>query len=168
MIGNSAGTSPNSGRLFIGDLGSGDPSDTWGLERATGGAGTGSNFTVNQNPTALLVVHIQFGRTTAADLATLYVNPQPGGETPPTSAASLSLDIDQNGPVNDVGIWYSGDAHYQIDEIRFGNSFADVTPVPEPGPVLALAAGVLAAVLCVRRLRRPTYLTVAYDPPPAR
>ena len=152
VIGNEAGTANNSGRLFIGDAGSG--SDTWALERATGGAIGVSNHTIATVPTALLVANIQFGTTT--DTIALYVNRPPGGGTPQSVDAFLSnFDINPSGGVvNDFAVWYGGDGGYRIDEIRIGASYADVTPVPEPTGMLALGAVAAGLGCAYRRLRR--------------
>jgi hypothetical protein len=148
VIGNDAG-SGNSGRLFIGDPVS--ASDVWALQRAGGGATGQSNFVVSDHPTALLVVHIVFNAG-GADTVALYVNRAPGGGTPPSADAFLpTLDINPGGgAVTDLGVWYQGYG-YQIDEIRIGTSYADVTPVPEPGLVLVVASGFAALRLLRRR-----------------
>ena len=73
----------------------------------------------------------------------------------PSMAALLSI---QPLPV-DAGGFYAGNwrrdqpADMFSDEIRVGTTWADVTPVPEPGTLaLALAAG--CALLVVRRFPR--------------
>lgn len=151
VIGNEGGAGSTSGRLFIGDSGAVSPApDTWSLERAGGGTLGVSNHVIASNPTALLVVRIQF--QVGPDVVQLYVNRQPGGGTPISNDAFLSnLDINpSNGAVTDFGVWYGGDGGYQIDEIRIGVTYADVTPVPEPGILLVLAG---VALMGTRRFR---------------
>jgi hypothetical protein len=156
------GTNPGSGqtadlpdRIFIGDPGFGD---LWSLERAGGGAAAQTNFGVIDDQTVLLVVHLDIRAPGTADPVRLYVNPALTGTEPVSPSASL-LTLDLNGPtavfpagapVNGLGVWY-GNTTYVIDEIRFGSSYAEVTPVPEPAAGLALAAGVLAAGGWLRR-----------------
>lgn len=152
VIGNEAGSGSTSGRLFIGDSGAASPAaDTWSLERAGGGVLGNSNFSVSTFPTVMLAAHIQF--QSGADSVQLYVNRPPGGGTPASVDALLSnLDLNpSNGVVTDFAVWYGGDGGYQIDEIRIGLTYADVTPVPEPGVLLA-TVGITA--LGIRRLRR--------------
>ena len=152
VIGNEAGSGSTTGRLFIGDSGAASPAaDTWSLERAGGGVLSNSNFSVSTFPTVLLAARIQF--QTGADSVQLYVNRPPGGGTPASvDAALVNLDLNpSNGAVTDVGIWYGGDGGYEIDEIRIGLTYADVTPVPEPGLLIA-TLGVTA--LGIRQLRR--------------
>jgi hypothetical protein len=154
VIGNDAGSSATTGRLFVGNPGS---FDNWSLERAGGGVVSNSNFTVTQNPTALLVVNIQFNPN-GAETILLYVNRTPGGSAPGTPDASLTnLDINPtpaNPSVTDLGVWYQSSG-YQIDEIRVGTSYADVTPVPEPALVLAVAAGGVGLFTALRRRHPP-------------
>jgi hypothetical protein len=152
VIGNEAGSDNTSGRLFIGDSGAASPAaDSWSLERAGGGTLAVSNHLIDNMPTALLVARIEF--RSGPDPVQLYVNQPPGGGTPESVSAFLgNLDINpSNGAVTDFGIWYGGDGGYQIDEIRIGHSYADVTPVPEPGLVIVTLGGML---LGIRRFRR--------------
>ena len=152
VIGNEAGSGSTSGRLFIGDSGAASPAaDTWSLERAGGGTLVSSNFSVSTFPTVLLAVRIQF--QPGADSVQLYVNRPPGGGTPASVDAFLgNLDLNpSNGAVTDFGFWYGGDGGYQIDEIRIGLTYADVTLVPEPG-LLLVTLGITA--LGIRRFRR--------------
>lgn len=152
VIGNEAGSGSASGRLFIGDSGAASPAaDSWSLERAGGGVLANSNYLISNTPTALLVARIQF--QPGPDNVQLYVNRPPGGGTPISNDAFLgSLDINpSNGSVTDFGVWYGGDGGYQIDEIRIGLTYADVTPVPEPG-LLIITLGVAVVGMCqVRR-----------------
>jgi hypothetical protein len=152
VIGNEAGSGSTSGRLFIGDSGATSPAaDTWSLERAGGGVLGSSNFNVSTFPTVMLAARIQF--QSGADSVQLYVNRPPGGGTPASVDAILSnLDINpSNGAVTDFGIWYGGDGGYQIDEIRIGLTYADVTPVPEPSLII-VTLGI--TLLGIRRFRR--------------
>lgn len=136
VIGNEVGSAANNtGRLFIGDPGG---SDLWSLERAGGGVGQFSNHSATNAPN-LLVVHIQF-QDNGPETVRLYVNRPPGGGTPASADAFLSLDLNpSNGPVTIAEFWSSGSI-YQFDELRFGTSYAEVTPVPEPATLLGIAA----------------------------
>jgi MYXO-CTERM domain-containing protein len=150
VIGNEVGSSAaNTGRLFVGDPGG---ADTWAIERAGGGGpGQVSNHSVVNGAATLLVVNIQF-QDNGPETVSLYVNRAPGGGTPPSVDAFLSnLDLNpSNGPVTNVSLWFAGSI-YQFDEIRIGTSYADVTPTPEPGALLVVAAGVLSVGAWRRR-----------------
>ena len=71
--------------------------------------------------TALLVVRMEF--LAGNDLFTLHVNPKPGDPEPASGAVKTDLDL---GVVNVLGIYSTG--AFAVDEIRIGNSFAEVTP----------------------------------------
>jgi hypothetical protein len=47
----------------------------------------------------------------------------------------------------------TGGANSKIDEIRFGQTFADVSPIPEPSTYALLAAGLGALVWLRRRAK---------------
>lgn len=92
---------------------------------------------------------------------TLFVNPVPG-PTAPADATGFSgtssgnygwgnyntglKDFTGSPSINMIGKGYT------IDELRFGDTFADVAPVPEPASMGLLAVGGLA-LLRRRRLR---------------
>lgn len=79
----------------------------------------------------LLVLHVAFGDP---DVISLFVNPDSlGGEAPTEPDASLSMNS------ADISftrlLWYPGSQvnRGSIDEIRFGSTYADVTPL-DPNP----------------------------------
>lgn len=93
--------------------------------------------------TYLLVLRMSFGAS--SDTVDLYVNPSDLGGTPPASpSASITLSDFYWRSIN----WYPGDGQNNgyIDEIRVGESFADVTTaIPEPAALLGvLVLGMLA------------------------
>lgn len=79
----------------------------------------------------LLVLHIEFGEP---DVISLFVNPTSlGGSAPTVPSATLSF-ISTDIRFNRI-LWYPGSQTNQgsIDEIRFGSTYADVTPL-DPNP----------------------------------
>ena len=69
----------------------------------------------------------------------------------PAAFSTATADLTQSG-FDTVGLWDRPNSVGQIDEIRLGNSYADVSAVPEPS-AFALLAGVfgLACVMLRRR-----------------
>lgn len=95
----------------------------------------------------LLVLRADFA--SGNDMFQLYVNPPPGQSEPLTPDA-IKADSDV-GVVMGVGLFSSG--VFSFDEIRVGETFADVTPIPEPSS-LWLLGGLLAGLL--QATRQPT------------
>ena len=116
-----------------------------------GGAGqfpSGVSTIINQ--TALLVIKAEFGLLT--DTFTLYVNPTPGGPEP-LSGTVKTVDI---GTVLGLTLYSTGG--HALDELRLGQTFADVTPVsrsvPETGPGLVGFAAALGILIVGRKVMR--------------
>jgi hypothetical protein len=128
QIFSNGGNTGNGVDLFVGKNGSGL---NWGLES---GAGTDAYSTVaaQLNTTVLLVVRVIFDETCVTngdypcpDAYALYVNPTPGQPEPATPSATMMGDIGtQNGIALNTG---NGGAAF-FDEIRYGATFASVTP----------------------------------------
>jgi PEP-CTERM motif len=131
--------------LFVGKPGAGALSN-YVLEERGGAFQSPSSQLAIVNQTALLVLRADF--RAGVDSFSLYVNPTPGApESTFASATENSLDL---GAVTGI-VLYSTGAH-SLDEIRWGETYADVTPIPEPA-TLSLA-GIGLAVLCYAGVRR--------------
>jgi hypothetical protein len=136
--------SPTEPEVFFGKPGGGAIGQYVVEDR--GGTGQfASNTPAVVNQTALLVLKAQF--TQQNDVFTLYVNPTPGGPEPASGVVKNDSNL---GTVNGLTIYSTG--AFSVDEIRVGDTFADVTPVPEPSS--AAAVGVASLLLARRRPRR--------------
>jgi MYXO-CTERM domain-containing protein len=124
---------PGEPELYVGKPGGGAV-DRYVLEDRGGGLQVASTTIAEVGETVLLVLKAQF--TAGNDQFTLYVNPVPGAPEP---AAGL---VKNNSNVSTVaGLTLYSTGAFSIDELRLGETFADVTPVPEPATwLLALAA----------------------------
>ena len=137
---------PGEPELYIGKPGAGAISQYVIEERGGGGQVTSGVPAVVGQP-ALLVLKADF--RPGADVFTLYVNPLPGGPEPLVGTVKTGSGV---GPVTGLTIYSTG--AFSIDELRVGNTFADVTPVvPEPSAAVACVLGVGAAALRRRRVR---------------
>jgi hypothetical protein len=95
-------------------------------------------------------VHLQFRE--GNDLATLYVNPTPGATAPAGGVTYSGLDMPVLNPLLDFhGIDNpQPQVTFSFDELRVGDSYAEVAPVvPEPASVAG--AGVFLLLLARRR-----------------
>lgn len=136
----------NLGGFFIGKSG---PVPTYSLE--SGGGNIASSSTVaQQGETVLLVLRAQF--LPGDDIFSLFVNPVPGAAEPLLADATMTnfdLGTQDGITINNASAWTT-------DEIRFGSTFADVTPaaVPAPSVALLVAGGLVLVGLARRRGRR--------------
>ncbi|NLF39624.1 hypothetical protein GX586_09280 [bacterium] len=98
------------------------------------------------NATSFMVVKVQFGDPHTVDL---YVNPAIGGAAPTTPDATLTFST--NGFYFREITWNPNNSAAQgwLDEVRLGDTFGDVAPVPEPAGVILLALS--AAAVAARR-----------------
>ncbi len=112
-------------------------------------AGTSSgSLSVIDGTTRLIVGHIEWGESGANDTLSLYA---PGTDMVLGSAFSTASFIDNQSVYDTLTFTArnnSSTEHTTIDEIRFGATLADVTPVPEPSAALLGAVG---ALLLLRR-----------------
>ncbi len=119
--------------LFVGKPGGG-AINQYVLEDRGGSRQHSSGLVTEILETALLVVKAEFAAA-GNDKFTLYVNPTPGGAEP--ASGTIKNDADA-GFVTGLTIYSSG--AFRLDEIRLGETFADVTPIPEPGTIALLFA----------------------------
>ena len=118
--------SPDEPELYTGKPGADDILH-YVLEDRGGALQHPSPIPVVIGQTALLVVKAQFLEQN--DRFTLYVNPLPGGPEPLVGTIKFDSNLST---VSGFTIYSTG--AFSIDELRLGETFADVTPaVPEPG-----------------------------------
>lgn len=144
------GAAETSGNTYFG-VNLGGAANKWGISRGSTGTFGDSGVAASAGQTVLLVAKFVFGNGNV-DTIDLWVNPvlgqDPGAPMASISGGDFTMTNFNTRP---------GTASAMIlDEIRLGESYADVTPfsaVPEPSTVAALL-GLGAFALGVRRGRR--------------
>jgi hypothetical protein len=139
----------NNERMFLGAPFSSTQATTWGFERASSDVGpsgiVGSGISTSTQ--AFLVYRMDFS---GGDVTTtLYVNPTLAIE-PGTGAANATRVGFTFNNIRLAGGAPGGSG--EIDEIRIGTTWADVTPaVPIPEPASIAALGMLGTLMLLRR-----------------
>jgi pectate lyase len=85
----------------------------------------------------LIVTKYQFGPSSGDDVVALWVNPTTGGTNEPAAQVSFSTGGDGNSSTGIGRAYIYGGASADLDEVRVGTSWADVTPsagTPPPPP----------------------------------
>jgi len=121
------GANPEPPELFVGKPGA-DAVHEYVLENRGGANQVASGVQVEIGKIAFLVIKAEFTEATAK--FTLYLNPTPGCLEP--AEGLVKEDID-SGTISDLTIYSSGE--FSMDELRVGNTFADVTPVAPAAPL---------------------------------
>jgi hypothetical protein len=125
-------------------------STTWGMEQHAG-AGASSTVSLLNSATGFLVVELDGINQTAS----LFVNPTSlGAGAPATPDATFAFSDFSFDRIR----LQAGNENLNVDELRFGSSYADVTPAPEPGVVMLAALGVLIFMLVQRGWKRQVAL----------
>jgi hypothetical protein len=134
--------------VFVGVLGgpngAGPPSSTWGMDYTGGSDPVLSNVAIAYGENTLLVVRIT--EEAGMDRFDLYVNPPESLPASPDATKLLYNHPD----------WSFNKVSYSVnrvsgvvDEIRLGETYEDVRPVPEPCALVLVALG--GAVVLLRR-----------------
>lgn len=135
--------SPTEPELFIGKAGGGNLGQ-YVMEQRGGGGQVASALAPVVGQSALFVLKAEF--LAGNDRFTLFSNPTPGGLEPASGLVKFDMNI---GTISGLTLYSAG--AYSIDELRIGETFADVTPVPEPS---ALGFGALGGLILVLRRSR--------------
>ena len=146
---NSTGIAAADSEFSISNAGTGG---TWRLfDNNNGGATTAvsTGITIASDTSYLLVAKIAWGAGAGGtETISLFVNPTLG-LTPVTAQASRDINMATN--IDKVRIAGASGVNYTFDEIRIGDSFVSVTPIPEASTSTALLLGL--ASLAFRRRR---------------
>jgi len=90
-------------------------------------SGIGANLPVNGSTTCLVVAKYEWVDGPTNDVVTVWVNPQSlGASEDPNNKVSASVGADGTDPAGRLTL--SRGPHLDIDEIRIGRTWADVTP----------------------------------------
>jgi hypothetical protein len=136
--------SPGEPELYVGKPGGGAIGN-WVIENRGGTLQHAAPTSISTTATALLVVKAEFAPA-GNDKFTLYVNPTPGAPEP---ASGVTKNDANFGSVTGLTLYSTG--AMRLDELRVGQTFADVTPIPEPATLGLLLACAALAPLCRRR-----------------
>jgi hypothetical protein len=129
--------------LFIGKPG-GIAIDRYVLEDRGGAVQVASTVAPVVGETVFLVLKAEFAA--GNDQFTLYVNPIPGAPEPSSGVVKNNSDV---GTVAGLTMYSTG--AFSVDEFRLGETFADVTPIPEPA---SWSLAVLGGIFLLRRRPR--------------
>lgn len=142
---NSDGTAATNAEFSIAN---GGTSGTWRLLDTGTNTTVSTSTTIASDTTYLLVAKIAWGAGAGGtETVSLFVNPTLG-LTPVTADAGRDIDMAN---IDKVRIAGANGVNYTFDEIRIGDSFASVTPVPEASTSTALLLGLSS--LAFRRRR---------------
>ncbi len=121
-VGYYGASSDNAGQRFWTLLVNNPPTDNFIFTRTA--------VPITNGVPVLAVLRLQFGATDQIDL---FINPTPGGAAPVTPAATRSTTGGSNILFRTIAFWTSANnSNASLDEIRLGDSFADVTPTNPP------------------------------------
>jgi len=130
--------------LNIGGSNNGNSNLEFTMETGTGFVNSG---VLRSDATTFFVLKIDYTGGPGADVATYWVNPSVGGsETVSSLTATGSFGF------TDISFGNFATTTFNYDELRFGTTWASVTPIPEPSTYALLALG-FGAVFFLRRRR---------------
>lgn len=113
-------------------------------------SGTSTSLGAEDTNVNFYVVKLTFG-TGNNDTATIYRNASLTGE-PAVAAATLTGDFSTKSM--NIGRFVGVNPVLNVDEIRFGTTYADVVPIPEPSMVAMLTVALFALTAYAWRKRK--------------
>jgi len=121
-------------------------------------SGQGANLLVDGSTTYLIVAKYQWVKGASNDVVTLWVNPTTLG-TDEDAGNKISTSAGEDGTRSAARLTLCRGSNVNIDELRIGQSWADVTPTIEPSQkwkvvIGVLACGLIAASFWIAHLRR--------------
>ena len=141
--------------LFIGKPGGGAV-NRYVMEDRGGAVQTVSTTAPVVGETVFFVLKAVFA--TGNDQFTLFVNPVPGAPEPVGGLTKSNSDV---GNVAGLTIYSTG--AFSADEFRLGETFADVTPIPEPAAMPQLLLLAVGVSFLARQLVRKLPSTLSCD-----
>lgn len=120
-------------------------------------SGPGANLSVDGSTTYLVVAKYEWVEGATNDVVTLWVNPATlGGSEASGNKVFTSAGEDGTGSAGRLTLCRGPNVNF--DELRIGQSWADVTPTPEPSRnwivvVSVLACGLVVAIFWITQLR---------------
>jgi len=120
--------------------------------------GPGANLSADGSTTYLIVAKYEWKEGVANDAVSLWVNPTNFGATE-DAGAGISVSAGMDGDKSAGRLTFSRGPNVSIDELRIGQTWADVTPAAKPPQqpilvVIVLGSGLVAAGLWIAQLRR--------------
>lgn len=121
-------------------------------------SGPGADLAADGSTTYLVVAKYDWGNGTTQGTVSLWVNPASLGAVEPTQDR-LIVQTETGAPWRASRLTLSRGPHVRLDELRIGQTWADVTPIPPPPYrwiliIGVLTAGLAAAALWITQLRR--------------
>jgi hypothetical protein len=139
------------GTYFVGEPGGGAGDNTLIIGSGDDSTYVSSGVPFEPGRDYFIVSHIETGA--GNDRATLYVNPTPGTEAPTGGVTFSGSNFIPGVPMFAFDANVSGTVTASFDELRIGDTYAEVAPaVPEPGAIGAGAVTLLALALQRRRV----------------
>ena len=120
--------------------------------------GTGANLSVDGSTTYLIVAKYEWVKGASNDVVTLWVNPATLGAGEDTGN-KIFTSAGEDGTGSAARLTLCRGPNVNIDELRIGQSWADVTPTIESSQnwkvaIAVLAGGLIAASFWITHLRR--------------
>lgn len=127
-----------------------------GVRHGLSGATYASSSLMTVNTTNFFVVAYTFNGGVGDDTVSLWVNPTPGGSQPVADVSFGNSALADSAGLQVLGIKAQSattQGNWNLDTLRIGTAWADVTPVtvPEPSTLVLVASGLALMFGAIRR-----------------